>query len=165
MINLFGDGCDSRYKTLGADLYLCKKGFSHTACNAENCTKKVKIIDTDKLAGKVFQHFKGGIYLVLHVDGYTHGVKYMRLSDKEIFHRDLDEFTGNKELPSGEVVKRFRLLEGYSFTDGAQNERERILDLIDREIECLEYHVYSDKTFGLYRAKGLIEKSDGGGVK
>jgi len=154
VINLFGDGCDSRVVRAGA--YVCKKGFLHYPCTPANCTKKVKIIDTDKLAGKVFQHFKGGIYLVLHVDEYTHNVKYMRLSDKEIFDRDFDEFTGNKELPSCEVVKRFRLLEGYSFTNGALNERERILDLIDREIEYLEYHAYSDKTFGLYRAKELI---------
>jgi len=130
-------------------IYFCKKGFSHVLCNSDNCTKKEPV----DLAGKVFQHFKGGIYLVLSDDFI---VKYMRLSDKEIFHKSIQEFTGNKELPRGEVVKRFRLLEGYSFTDGAQNERERILDLIDREIEYLEYHAYSDKTFGLYRAKELI---------
>lgn len=107
--------------------------------------------------GKVYQHFKGGAYLILNIDS-KNVVNYMRLSDKEIFERDLDEFESNKVLPTSEIVKRFRLLEGYSFTDGALNERERILDLIDREIEYLEYHAYSDKTFGLYRAKEIIEK-------
>jgi len=153
VINLFGDGCDSRVKING--VYFCKKGFFHTTCTPETCTKKDYVI-AEGLIGKVFQQFKGGVYLVLSVTP-ANIVKYMRLSDKEIFDRPLSEFIGGKLLPTGET-ERFRLLEGYSFTDGALNERERILDLIDREIEYLEYHAYSDKTFGLYRAKEIIEK-------
>ena len=136
-----------------------KSLFECSNCGHPHIKSEIIPFDVD-LVGKVFQHFKGGVYLVLSIE-FSQTVKYMRLSDKEIFHKSIRWFTSNKELPSGEVVKRFRLLEGYSFTDGAQNERERILDLIDREIECLECHAYADKTFGLCRAKKLIEKSAG----
>ena len=110
------------------------------------------------MIGKVFQHFKGGKYIVLSIVTDTATAKetvaYMNLLDKKVYTRELSEFEGLKELPNGEVVKRFRLLDGYSLVDGALNERERILDLIDREIE--NPHKDRDMDYGLYRAKELI---------
>ena len=160
MINL-SEFC--AYRRLKNGTFFCFGSHANRDSSVKCELKTCPIIlekSKDKIIGKIFQHFKGGVYLVLNV---TSGnvVNYMRLSDKQLFDKVLSEFTGNKELPNGEVVKRFRLLDGYSLVDGALNERERILDLIDREIECLECHAYADKTFGLCRAKKLIEKSAG----
>jgi hypothetical protein len=65
-------------------------------------------------AGKVYEHFKGGSYLVLHiVDESTNalvgrkGVVYVSLTHGLVKHRDLEEFIEIVEWPDGQQRPRF----------------------------------------------------------
>lgn len=64
--------------------------------------------------GKVYKHYKGGRYLVLHlVEESTNarkdskGVIYASLSYGKIWHRDLKEFIELVEWPDGTKQPRF----------------------------------------------------------
>lgn len=66
--------------------------------------------------GKIYNHHKGGRYLVLHiVDESTNalvgkqGVVYVSLKYGKIKHRDLTEFTEEVLWPDGQMRPRFEL--------------------------------------------------------
>jgi hypothetical protein len=70
------------------------------------------------LPNKIYKHYKGGRYLVLHnTEESTNarqgelGVVYVSLTYGKIKHRDLAEFTEEVEWPDGKKRPRFILEE------------------------------------------------------
>jgi hypothetical protein len=70
------------------------------------------------IPGKVYLHYKGGRYLVLHIVDEstnarkgTQGVVYVSLTYGKIKHRDLAEFIEEVEWPGGSKRPRFVLEE------------------------------------------------------
>ena len=68
------------------------------------------------LLGRIYKHYKGGQYLVLHLSEEStnerigeQGVVYVSLAHGKIKHRRLEEFTEEVEWPDGKRLPRFLL--------------------------------------------------------